>query len=216
MKYIVRLSLMMIVIVLVSACTSTNKVLFSDDFSGPNGNWDKYTDENMTTTYYENAYRILVNLQNYDAWANPDDLSFTDVQVEVDATKNGGPDTNDYGIICRYSGLDSYYYGAIASDGYYGIYKKTAEGGKQLGTGEEQFSDKITTGATTNHIRFDCVGSTLTLYANGTMIDQQTDSSYKEGNVGLIAGTYDEGGTDILFDNFIVYQPKAVQQQSGN
>ncbi|NJD58581.1 MAG: hypothetical protein C3F13_07585 [Anaerolineales bacterium] len=216
MKYIVRLSIMMIIITILSACTSTNKVLFSDDFSRSNGNWDEYTDDNMTTTYYENAYRILVNLENYDAWANPADLSFTDVQVEVDATKNGGPDTNDYGIICRYKSTDSYYYGVIASDGYYGIYKKTAEGGKQLGMGGEQFTDKITTGAVTNHIRFDCVGSTLSLYVNGNLIDQQTDSSYTDGNVGLIAGSYTQSGVDILFDNFIVYQPTPAQQQSGN
>jgi hypothetical protein len=216
MKFIVRFSIMMTIIILLSACTSTNKVLFSDDFSGSNGNWDKHTDDKMTTTYYENAYRILVNVENYDAWANPDDLSFTDAQVEVDATKNGGPDTNDYGIICRYKGTDSYYYGVIASDGYYAIYKKTAEGGEQLGMGGEQYSDKIKTGADMNHIRFDCVGSTLSLYVNGNLIDQQTDSSYKAGNVGLIAGTYTQSGVDILFDNFIVYQPTTTQQQSGN
>ena len=78
----------------------------------------------MTTDYYNYAYRILVNMANYDAWANPDDLSFTDVQVEVDATKNGGPDANDFGIICRYTSGDSYYYATISSDGYYGIYRR--------------------------------------------------------------------------------------------
>ena len=68
-------------------------------------------------------------------------------------------------------------------------------------------SDLIAQGAATNQIRFDCVGSTLTLYINGTQVDQQFDEDYVAGNVGLIAGTYDEAGTDILFDNFVVYQP---------
>jgi hypothetical protein len=216
MKYFIRISIILIILTFVTGCTSSQKVLFSDDFSSTSGNWDKYTDENMTTNYSENAYRILVNAQNYDAWANPDDLKFTDVQVEVDALKNAGPDTNDYGIICRYTGLDSYYYGVIASDGYYGIYKKVAEGGKELGTGGEQYTDKITPGAATNHIRFDCIGSTLSLYVNGNLIDQQTDNSYAEGNVGLIAGTYSQTGVDILFDNFIVYEPATEPGQSGN
>jgi hypothetical protein len=207
MNFIRRFWFVLILVTLISACAGTSNVLLSDDFSGISNNWDKASDTNMTTDYYNNAYRILVNVANYDAWANPDDLNFTDVQVEVDATKNAGPDTNDFGIICRYKGLDSYYYGVISSDGYFGIYKKTAEGGKQLGQGGEQFSDKILTGSATNHVRFDCVGSTLTLYANGTLIDEQTDSSYKDGNVGLIAGTYTETGTDILFDNFYVYKP---------
>ncbi len=216
MKYFIRISIILAILTFAASCTSSQKVLFSDDFSSTSGNWDKYTDENMTTDYYEKAYRIHVNAQNYDAWANPDDLKFTDVQVEVDALKNAGPDTNDYGIICRYTGLDSYYYGVIASDGYYGIYKKTAEGGNVLGTGGEQYTDKITTEAATNHIRFDCIGSTLSLYVNGNLIDQQTDNSYSEGNVGLIAGTYSQTGVDILFDNFFVYEPVAEPAQSGN
>lgn len=207
MKFVTRFCAILIFGVLMTACGKSSNVLISDDFSSISNNWDKATDTNMTTDYYNNSYRILVNVANYDAWSNPDDLSFTDVQVEADATKNGGPDTNDFGIICRYKGLDGYYYGTISSDGYYGIYKKTAEGGKQLGPSGEQFSDKILTGAATNHIRFDCVGSTLTLYVNGVQIDRQTDTSFKDGNVGMIAGTYTETGTDILFDNFFVYKP---------
>jgi hypothetical protein len=207
MKLISRIFILLILVTLISACAGTSNVLLSDDFSSINSNWDKASDENITTDYYNNSYRILVNMPSYDAWANPDDLSFTDVQVEVDATKNGGPDTNDFGIICRYSSVDSYYYGVISSDGYYGIWKKTTDGGTQLGQGQEQFSDKILTGAATNHIRFDCVGTTLTLYVNGTQIDQRTDSAYTTGNVGLIAGTLTESGTDILFDNLFVYKP---------
>lgn len=207
MKFIGRICSLIILVILISACSGTSNVLLSDDFSGINNNWDKVSDANMTTDYYNNSYRIVVNEANYDAWANPDDLSFTDVQIEVDATKNGGPDTNDFGIICRYLSVDQYYYGVVSSDGYYGIYKKTAEGGKQLGLGGEQFSDKILTGAVTNHIRLDCIGTTLTLYVNGIQLDQRTDQTYTDGNVGLIAGTYTDTGTDILFDNLIVYKP---------
>ncbi len=207
MKYLSRICILLIMVSLISSCAKTSNVLLSDDFSGINNNWDKSSNVNMTTDYYNNAYRIQVNLTNYDAWANPDDLSFTDVQVEVDATKNGGPDENDYGVICRYTNKQSYYYSMISSDGFYGIFKKTAEGGKELGQGGEQYSDKILKGAATNHIRFDCVGNTLTLYVNGTQIDQRTDSAYTTGNIGFIAGTFQAPGTDILFDNLVVYQP---------
>ena len=207
MKYFSRICILFVLITLISACSAKSEVLLSDDFSSKNNNWDKVSDTNVTTDYYKNAYRILVNTTNYDAWANPGNLKFTDVKVEVDATKNGGPDSNDFGIICRYTGLDGYYYGLISSDGHYGIYKTTAQGGTILGQGGNQFSDKILVGAATNHIRFDCVGTTLTLYVNGIQLDQQTDQTYTDGNVGLIAGTYTEAGTDILFDNLFVYKP---------
>jgi hypothetical protein len=187
--------------------TPNGNVLFSDDFSNPNKKWDQITDNTRTTDYYNDAYRIVVNDTNSDAWANPGKESFTDVQIEVDATKNGGPDDNDFGVICRYTDVDTFYYAVISSDGYYAIMKMSGGTGKPLGHDSMLQSDLITQGASTNHIRFDCVGSTLTLYVNGTQVDQQTDTDYTIGNIGLIAGTFTTAGTDILFDNFYVYKP---------
>ena len=149
----------------------------------------------------------MVDDTNSDAWANPGKESFTDVHIEVDATKNGGPDDNDFGIICRYTDVDQFYYGVISSDGYYGIMKMTSDGGALIGEDNLLQSDKIAQDTATNKIRFDCVGTTLTLYVNGSQLDQQTDSDYTAGNVGLIAGTFDTSGTDILFDNFFIYKP---------
>jgi hypothetical protein len=187
--------------------SSPSSILFSDDFSTTDKKWDQVTNSNATTDYYNNAYRITVNDTNSDAWANPGDESFTDIQIEVDATKNGGPDDNDIGIICRYTDAAQFYYGIISSDGYYGIMKMTDTGGTPIGNDSMLESDKILQGDATNHIRFDCNGSTLTLYVNGTQIDQQTDTDLTTGNVGLIAGTFDTAGTDILFDNFVVNKP---------
>jgi hypothetical protein len=34
-----------------------------------------------------------------------------------------------------------------------------------------------------------------------------SDSDFASGDVGLLAGTYDEVGTDIHFDNFVVRKP---------
>jgi hypothetical protein len=187
--------------------TPSSNVLFSDDFSNTDKKWDQVSDTSRTTDYYNNAYHIVVNDTNSDAWANPKDESFTDTRIEVDATKNGGPDDNDFGVICRYTDVNSFYYGIVSSDGYYSIMKMTSDGGKPLGNESMLESDKINPGAATNHIRFDCVGSTITLYVNGNQIDQQTDADYATGNVGLITGTFETAGADILFDNFFVYKP---------
>src|SRR4030043_241736 len=103
MKLFRRLCILLIFVSLSSACAAPSNVLLSEDFSSNSNSWDNVPDLKMTTNYYNDAYRILENMPNYDAWANPDDLSFTDVQIEVDAIKNDGPNVNDFGIICRYS-----------------------------------------------------------------------------------------------------------------
>jgi hypothetical protein len=189
------------------APTIVNPSIFSDDFSDPQSGWDRIDQTDFYTDYYENGYRITINSDMSDSWANPDDKVFGDVSIEVDTTKNGGPDDNDFGVICRYQSVDQFYYAVISSDGYFGITKVTSNSSDLIGRDSLEFSEAINQGVATNHIRFVCNGDVLTLYVNGQQIDQQTDSDYSTGNVGLIAGTYDTPGTDILFDNFFVYQP---------
>jgi hypothetical protein len=186
---------------------SIQRLLLSDDFSDPNSGWDRADTGDYFTDYYSGTYRIIVHSGMSDSWANPDSNSFSNVSIEVDTTKNSGPDDNDFGIICRYQGVDQFYYAVITSDGYFGITKVTSKSSTIIGATELQQSDYIRQGYATNHIRFDCTGDVLTLYVNGQQIDQQIDSEYISGNVGLIAGTYDTPGTDILFDNFSVFQP---------
>lgn len=187
--------------------TAAPGLLFSDDFSDTGSGWDRVDEADYLTDYYQDAYRITINSDQSDSWANPDDNVFGDVIVEVDATKNAGPDDNDFGIICRYQGMDQFYYAVISSDGYFGITKVTPDSSLLLGRDSLEFSDAINQGVTDNHIRLECTGNQLTLSVNGTQIDQQNDDEYTSGNVGLIAGTYETPGTDILFDNFIVFQP---------
>jgi hypothetical protein len=191
---------------------ATKTILFSDDFSNASKNWDQVADNSGSTEYYNDAFRIIVNAANYSAWANPGNESFVDTRVEVDALKNAGPDDNEFGIICRYMDTNRFYYAVVSSDGYYGILKMSSSGSAPIGRDSMLESDRITQGAAINRIRFDCVGSTLTLYVNGFQLDRQNDSEYTTGNVGLLAGTFATTGTDILFDNFFVYKTVADVQ----
>ncbi len=186
--------------------SSGSQVLFRDDFSDSGSGWDSVRTDEGVTDYENGAYRIFVNTDNMDVWANPG-LSFTDVHIEVDATKAGGPDDNDFGIICRYKDVDNFYFFIISSDGYFGI-GKTVDGEQQLLDADSMdTSDAIRQGSATNHIAVDCVGSTLSLSVNGAHLQTVEDADFSSGDVGLLAGTYDEPGTDILFDNFVVTAP---------
>ena len=182
------------------------KILFRDDFSDASSGWDRDSVDDGTTDYENGQYRFLVNVSDTDAWANPG-LNFSDVVVEVDATKAGGPDDNDFGIICRYQDGDNFYFFINSSDGYYAI-GKALDGAQQLiGVDKMNPSDAIHQGKATNHIRADCVHNHLVLHVNGKQLFDVQDDSFASGDVGLMAGTFDEGGADILFDNFVVREP---------
>ena len=184
----------------------TSAVLFQDDFSNASSGWKQAIGGDGIAHYDHNAYRISVSQPSTDVWATPG-FNFGDVRVEVDASKVGGPDNNDFGVICRSTGSKSFYFFTISSDGYYGIGK--FKSGVQILIGETsmQTSDKIRGGGQINHIRADCVGNTLTLFVNGAKIRTVTDSDFTSGDVGLIAGAFDTPGVDIQFEHFTVLKP---------
>jgi len=181
-------------------------ILFIDDFSDESSGWDRINEDEGVTDYSDGVYRIAVNTDNTDIWANPG-LSFTDTVIEVDAKKVGGPDDNDFGIICRYQDLSNFYFFIISSDGFYGIAKVID--GEQILIGLEnmEYSDTINQGNSSNKLRADCIGKNLVLHINGQKLLEVNDSQYSTGDVGLIAGTFNVAGTDIHFDNFIVRKP---------
>jgi hypothetical protein len=51
------------------------------------------------------------------------------------------------------------------------------------------------------------VGDQYTLFVNGEEIDSAVSSTFTGGDVGLLAGTFDEGGVEVLFDDFSVSAP---------
>ncbi len=183
-----------------------SNVLFQDDFSDPESGWDRVNVDDGVTDYANGVYRIFVNSQNTDVWSNPG-LSFSDVQIEVDATKVAGDDNNDYGLVCRYLDSENFYFFIISSDGYYGIGKVTNGDQDLIGVESMPPSDVIKTGNDTNHLRADCVGSTLRLHVNGNLLAEYDDTDFTSGDVGLIAGSFESPGTDIHFDNYVVTKP---------
>ena len=207
------LLLLAVLMLLLAACsgggsttTTDPNVLFQDDFSQTSSGWDRYTGDDAITDYNNGVYRMWVNSDNTDIWANPG-LNFQDVRVEVKATKIAGPDDNDFGVICRYQDVENFYFMIVSSDGYYGI--GAVEAGEQylIGTEELFTSEEINQGDASNDLRGDCVGDKLTLYVNGTQLHQVQDSTFTSGDVGLIAGSFDTVGVDIEFDNFKVLKP---------
>ncbi len=182
------------------------KILFEDDFSDPSSGWNRIATTQGETNYSDGVYRIFVNEPNLDIWSMPG-KDFNDVRIEVDALKVGGERNNRYGIICRAVSQDSFYTLIISSDGYYGIGKIQGQDYSLIGMEALQPSGVILKGSALNHIRADCIGDTISLYVNGKRLAEVRDPTFASGDVGLIAGTYDTPGTDIRFDNFIVYQP---------
>lgn len=183
----------------------SGSVLFQDDFARPTTGWDRLMTAEGIMDYDGGGYRILVNSLQTNFWSTPH-RDFSDVRIEVDGGKLGGPDENRAGLICRLTGSD-YYFFLITFDGYYGVGVFTGGQAVLLDQNELQPSANIKTGLAVNHLRADCIGNTLTFFVNGFQLAQLQDSTLASGSVGLLAGTFAQPGVDMIFDNFVVLQP---------
>lgn len=184
---------------------ATGSVLFQDDFSDLTSGWDHVSTDGGAMDYDNGVYRFLINTPHFNFWSTPV-KTYTDTRIEVDVAKLEGPDANRAGIVCRLTG-EQFYFFVISSDGYYAVGRTNGLESILLGQDQMMLSANINTGMALNHLRADCKGNQLTFYVNGFPISTVTDATLTSGEVGLLAGTFDEGGVDVIFDQFIVMQP---------
>lgn len=183
---------------------ASGEVLYREDFSNNTSGWDRVLNDGGIMDYDSGGYRILVRGAKMNFWSTPPG-NFGDVRIEADVTRLNGPMENRAGLICRYQN-GNYYFFVISNDGYYAIGKFT--NGQAILVGQEMMvaSDAIR-GEGVNHLRADCAGDTLTFYVNETQVASTQDPDFSTGGVGVLAGSFDEPGVDVLFQNFVVLQP---------
>lgn len=209
------LSLLVLLAILLSACQSSvipdlvarpGGRLFWDEFSNASGNWPDVSGPNGTLGIVNGTYQIQVRSSQLILTAAPDQ-PFRNVQVEADAARLSGPLQNLFGLICRSSDSENFYFFVISSDGFYALGKIKKGQASLLGQDMMAYNSGILQGDATNHLRLDCIGDSLTGYINGMVIATSDDADFSSGEVGLVAGAHDLPGVAVAFDNFVVYKP---------
>jgi hypothetical protein len=181
-------------------------VLFQDDFAQVSSNWGIWDRSGGMVTYDQGGLRILVKEANYDFWSVAG-KQFSDVRIESEATRLGGPEDNDFGLICRYQDNQNFYMFLVSSDGYYGIAKLKDNKHSLIGSTQLQYTGKIRPAQVKHTLRADCSGEVLRCYVDGSLLMEASDGDFQTGDVGVLAGAYSTSGVDILFDNFVVMRP---------
>ncbi|NJC95021.1 MAG: hypothetical protein FIB03_01580 [Anaerolineae bacterium] len=178
--------------------------LYQDTFAENTSGWDRVLNDGGIMDYDSGGFRILVREPKLNYWSTPE-KDFGDVRVEADVTKLNGPDENRAGLMCRYQN-GNYYFFVISNDGYYAVGKFIGGQALLLGHAEMQSSGFIQPEGV-NHLRADCVGNALAFYVNFNQVALVQDADLAKGDVGVLAGSFDEPGVDMLFQNFVVIQP---------
>ncbi len=219
-KFVGKLVLMAAILFSLTACNLTDRirasaltsvdsgsVLYYDDFSNPESGWSTLSTSAAEIMYDQGGLRFQIKAANFDYWSLPGSR-FSDVTVAADAKMLGGPENNDFGLICRFQDQYNFYALLISSDGYGGIVKVKDGLYTILNHAEGlEYGSMIRTGLETNQLRADCINNRLTLYVNHEPFLEVEDSDFTVGEVGLMVGAYDQPGVDILFDDYFVIKP---------
>jgi hypothetical protein len=175
---------------------------YAQDFDSDDGGWDVYDEGDTWAAYVDGGYRLGVLAAEYVAWANPTwDESFANFEIEVDTRQVEGPIDNNLGVLVRYqAGDEDYYWFQISNDGFYSV--SMLRNGEWETLVEWEQSDAIVTGLdVVNRVKVVCLGSQFDFYVNDTYLASVVDDTFATGNIGLAAGTFDEPGVVIEFDN---------------
>lgn len=185
---------------------TSGEILFVDDFSDSESGWQTWSEGESVIAYHEGGLRFIINEPHYDYWSRPGRW-YSDVSIETLVTLKNGSVDNDFGLICRFQDDGNFYMFLASSDGYAGIVK-VQDGNYQVISGASlEYKPEVARGEAANLLRAECAGSELTFYVNDTKVAVAEDEAFSEGDVGLIAGTYENPGVDILFDHFVALQP---------
>jgi len=187
--------------------TKIPDTILEDDFSNPSL-WYVAEEDHYFFEYEDGVYRVFNELLNGAIWSIKYQ-EYEDIRIEVDATRQAGPDESYYGVICRFDNEGDDYYALVINDsGFNGILKMLDGEMEFLATGWDE-SGIIKKGlGGTNRIQGVCLGERLILYANDQQLLEVMDDSLKDGIVGMVAGNRLSGvGIDVAFDNFALVWP---------
>jgi len=175
------------------------RLLYSYDFSGSS------TSETGASNVEKNGrMHITVPISNYMSYHGPNAQLFVkDFVAQIEATQEGGPNDNAYGLLLRYVDNDNFYRFSISGNGKYRIDKSVNDEYKEIVPWTP--SNAIHKGRASNLIKVECKGKKFAFYVNGVKLRDSTDSSFSSGQVLVFANALSLAGVHISFDNLKVW-----------
>jgi len=184
--------------------TPTLQVIYQDDFSDPSSGWERYQEMDGYLDYYEGGYRMMVEETDMVFWVvSPG--KFQSIRIDVDIEPLDELDTKRMGVLCSYNTEDFSFYGFLFDNNGRSAVLHYMQGEMEI-LGEEDFieQDSLKRNARQYHLTAECSDETLRMYVDNQLLHYVKSVSLTEGEIGLLAGTVEEPGVDLLFKSLEV------------
>ncbi len=184
---------------------------FTDDFSDPASGWDQLNTPYGQYAYLEGEYHFLIYEEGALLWSvRPEPAADLTLEVTARFAAEAAPDESGLvGLVCGYRSPDDFFYAAVTNTGYYGLFQVTPEGETFVGMETWQAASHLALGTRPNRLRLDCVQGVLQFWINDTLTIAAAAPHALEGQVGVLAGSFNWAAAHAALDDFILrpYEP---------
>jgi hypothetical protein len=182
----------------------TERVTLVDKFDGRSSlTWLLESDENGQTSIQDEQLTFSIPASGVARYAAVENMIIGDFVAEVEVMQISGSINSGYGMVFRIQDSNQFYRFDITGNGRFMVEKRTAAGGWERLTDEWQETSLLLTGyQNRNLLKIEANGGNLGFSINGFEVFSIDDSTFSSGGFGLNAGTFDQGGLVVAFDNF--------------
>jgi hypothetical protein len=179
--------------------------MLQSSFDAPEAGWITTGDETVSRGFENGIYYLGITSPDNTRWGYTLGPSGTnvlhDIVIETDMRLSQTTGDAAYGILCRQGANENYYFFLINTSGQVQIGKMSNN--NRIPLVDWTAAGTLRPSTEFNHIRVGCVGSTLWLEANGTLVARIDDTSFSSGAFGLFAVTNRAGTIRVDYDNFV-------------
>ncbi len=185
------------------------QIIFEEYFrTGETGNWLTESDSQGQSLVANEAMVIELDQPGTVQYVTLQEPAFGDFVLDVDITQTEGSLNSSFGILFRMQGDAAFYRFSITGNGLYILEKRIGEDGWERLSEDWPESTLLLRGLNqTNQLRVEAIGPQLSFYINDQPLTSIVDSSYAGGRIALAAGTFNQGGLRVAFDNVVVTHP---------
>lgn len=181
-------------------------IIFQEQFNaGQTGDWFTEVDAQGQSIITDNRLVIRVDAPQTSQYATLQTPILEDFDLEVDATLLEGSLASSYGILFRLQNSNEFYRFVITGDGQFVVEKRLSSGEWERLMADWQPSDLINIGYNvSNRLRVVADGVNFYFYINGELVAQANDATHGRGLIALDAGTFNQPGLRVAFDNLTI------------
>jgi hypothetical protein len=181
-------------------------VLLADDFSNENSGWEIVNNVYELKGYSTNGYLISVNQENSRSLSTTG-RSFNNSVSKVSLQKITGARDSQFGLICRYQDKLNFYSFVITADGYAGIVRFLEGEAALLGSDQFIRFEAVNQDDGVNSLTASCIENTLELKVNDKKVIFTEDTSFANGENGLMVETFETKGVTVVFNDLKIVKP---------